>query len=314
MSVAFDDIVAALDRIRPLIVSPTPVIAVGPFHAKLESLQKTGSFKARGALNALLARRDSSAHVVAHSTGNHGIAVAWAAAQLGTPCSIVVPHTCAPLKLAAMRSHGSPTIVLCEASERAASADALARDLPGAVLLSPYDDPLVIAGQGTIALELLSQVADLDAIVVPTSGGGLISGIAVAAKHLRPSIRIIAATPRHKMLGEAIATRNRTPGPAAPLATIVDAMLTKHVGAQHCWPIVCELVDHVIELTDDAVRAAMRQLFEGAKIVVEPAGAVAFAATQTPEFAVLGLTRVALIVCGGNIGLANFAELALTSS
>lgn len=308
MSVSFADVSAALDRIRPLIVSPTPVITCGAFHLKLESLQKTGSFKARGALNALLARHSAGMHVVAHSTGNHGIAVAWAAAQLGTACTIVVPHTCAPLKLAMMQLWGPPTIVQCDAAERAARADAIARE-SNAVLLSPYDDPLVIAGQGTIAIELLSQVADLDAIVVPASGGGLISGIAVAAKHLRPSIRIVAATPEHKMLGEAIATRNRTPGSSAPLATIVDAMLTKHVGAQHCWPIVSELVDHVIEVSDDDVAAAMRQLFERAKIVVEPAGAVAWAAVHRPEFAALGLTRVALVVCGGNIGLTNFIDL-----
>lgn len=215
---------AAAKRIAASGLVRTPVISsawvderVGVrAHFKCEHLQHTGSFKFRGAANAVLqlSDRDAAKGVVAHSAGNHGAALAAAAKARGIPCVIVVPRDTPEAKIANIRRHGAK-IVLCEPTQQARTQTAAleAEKLGGAAFVHPYNDAAVIAGQGTMALELLEQCPDLDAILVPTSGGGMLGGIAAAACALRPGLRVIAVEPEGKRLGEALATGQRVVDP-----------------------------------------------------------------------------------------------------
>ena len=202
---------------------------------KAEHLQATGSFKLRGALNAVLALSEERAQagVAAHSSGNHAAAVAAAAAGRGLRCTIVVPEGTPVAKQENARAFGAK-VVVCAPTQRARRETVIeeAQRMGGAAIIHPYEDPLVIAGQGTMALELLEQCPGLDAIVVPTSGGGMITGVALAAA--TRGIRVFAAEPRGKRLAEAFAMGQRVLDPAAaerPIDTIADAIRTQPLGA-----------------------------------------------------------------------------------
>ena len=220
--------------VTPVITSAWADAACGVrAHFKCEHLQLTGSFKYRGAANAVLRLSDADAAkgVVAHSAGNHGAALAAAAAARGIPCTVVVPSDTPEAKVLNMRRHGA-NVVLCEPTQQARSETAAseAAKMGGATLVHPYDDAAVIAGQGTMALELLEQCASLDAILVPTSGGGMLTGIAAAACALRPGLRVIAVEPEGKRLGEALATGRRVVDPTTAnklLDTCADAIRTQ---------------------------------------------------------------------------------------
>ena len=281
---------------------------------KCEHLQHTGSFKLRGATNAVesLDEVPAQAGVVAHSSGNHGAAVARAAQRRGIPASVVVPTTTPKAKIANMELYGAE-VILCEPTQRARTETSRAiADETGGTFLHPYDDPLVMAGQGTIGLEILDQVPDVDAVLVPVSGGGMISGIAVAIKALRPEVRVIACEPAGKDLRVALTTSTRVldeDASNAALDTIADAIRTKSFGPLP-WEAASTLLDPtVLSVTDAEIRAAMRiSLFE-MKQGVEPAGAVCLAALLSPAFATVRdqgiagrpLRNVAAVVCGGNV-------------
>jgi threonine dehydratase len=247
---------AAAARVQPHL-HRTPVITCGQLDAiagrslflKPENLQKTGSFKPRGGLNAVASLPDAAARsgVVTHSSGNFAQAVAWAAKRRGIPAHIVMPSNAPAPKVAAVRGYGA-RVILCEPTQAARESTAEAvRQETGATFLHPYDQAEVIAGQGTIALELLEDVADLDAIVAPVGGGGMIAGIAIAAKAKNPAIRIYAAEPH----GADDAWRSKDTGvrhPQPDPQTCADGLRTG-IGAL-TFPVLRDLVDGVIRVAE----------------------------------------------------------------
>jgi len=270
---------------------------------KCEPFQRAGSFKIRGALNAVLSLSDeqAAAGVVTHSSGNFAQALALAASLRGIPAHIVMPSNSPQVKQRAVAGYGG-RIELCEPTlaAREEAADRVVRET-GGTLLHPFDHPDVIAGQGTLALELIEQVPDLDAVVVPIGGGGLISGIALALHELAPKVRVFAAEPR----GADDAARSKAAGrllrQEAP-DTIADGLLTSM--GEHTWPVVRDLVEEVIVVDDSAIREAMERIWTRMKVLVEPSAAVPLAAVASPGFRERdGLARVAVVLSGGNLDL-----------
>ena len=277
-------------------------------YVKLENLQMTGSFKERGAAN-LLFQLDASERrrgVVAASAGNHGLAVAFHAARLGIPATIVMP-TYAPLvKVASARRYGAEVILhganYDEAYEQAQAVVA-ERD---AVFVHPFDDARVVAGQGTLGLELLEQVEALDAVIVPVGGGGLIAGVALAIKARRPDVRVIgvqaAAVPA---MERALAAAERVRVPAG--ATIADGIAVRQVGAV-TYALASRLVDGVVTVDEEELANAVLLLLEIEKTVVEGAGAAPLAALLNRQLGLAG-GRVALVLSGGNIDVTMLARI-----
>ena len=270
---------------------------------KCENLQKIGAFKYRGATNAVRRLSDAEAArgVVTHSSGNHAQALALAARVRGVPAFIVMPRTAPAVKKAAVEGYGGivtqcePTL---EARERTAAEIV---EKTGAVLIPPFDHPDVIAGQGTAALELLEDVPDLDAIVTPVGGGGLLAGCAIAARGIDPAVRVFGAEP----LGADDAARSKAAGTLIPQTgpnTIADGLLTSL--GRLTWPVIRDQVERVVTVTDDEIRAAMRLVWERMKLVVEPSGAVGVAAVLGEAFRTLsGVRKVGVVLSGGNVGL-----------
>ncbi|MDY3556207.1 pyridoxal-phosphate dependent enzyme [Gemmata sp. JC717] len=270
---------------------------------KCENLQKVGAFKYRGAANAVrkLSDADAAKGVVTHSSGNHAQALALAARERGVPAYIVMPKTAPAVKRAAVEGYGGQ-VTLCEPNladrERAAN-ELVART--GAALIPPFDHPDVIAGQGTVALELLEDVPDLDAMVVCLGGGGLVSGCAIAATGVKPGTRVFGAEP----LGADDAARSKAAGEWLPQTgpnTIADGLLTST--GQLTWPVIRDLVERVFTVSDDEIRAAMRLVWERMKLIVEPSGAVGAAVALSEAFKSLpGLAKVGVVFSGGNVNL-----------
>jgi threonine dehydratase len=270
---------------------------------KCENLQKVGAFKYRGAANAVLKLSDAEAAkgVVTHSSGNHAQALALAARERGVPAYIVMPRTAPAVKKAAVEGYGGQ-ITLCEPvlADRERAANELVAKT-GATLIPPFDHPDVIAGQGTVALELLADVPDLDAFIVCLGGGGLIAGCAIAAHGLKPGLRVLGAEPS----GADDAARSKAAGQWVPQTapnTIADGLLTST--GQLTWPVIRDLVEHVHTVTDDEIKATMRLIWERMKLIVEPSGAVSAAVALGAAFrARPGLEKVGVIVSGGNVNL-----------
>src|SRR5579875_66587 len=270
---------------------------------KCEQLQKTGAFKFRGACNAVmrLTPETASRGVVTHSSGNHAQALSLAAALRGIPAHIVMPRNASLVKRRAVEKYGGH-IVECDptlAAREATAATVLAET--GAAFIPPYDHPDVIAGQGTVALELLEQVPQLDAVVVPIGGGGLMAGVAIAAKAVAPAVRVFAAEPagaddaaRSKTAGKRIAQTNPR--------TIADGLFTSL--GDLTWPVLRDLVEGVLTVSDEEIVAAMRLAWERGKFLVEPSAAVAVAAVLGDSFRTIeGLHRVGIVLSGGNVNL-----------
>lgn len=270
---------------------------------KCEQFQKSGSFKFRGASNAVFSLPDDTAWrgVVTHSSGNHAQALALAARLRGIPAHVVMPSNASLVKRRAVEEYGG-RVILCEPTlaAREATAAAVLTDT-GGTLIPPYDHDDVIAGQGTAALELLEQVPELDALVAPVGGGGLISGLCAAAKALRPEIRVFAAEPA----GADDAARSKAAGVLIPQIgpkTIADGLLTSL--GEHTWPFVRDHVERVITVSEEEIVAAMRLTWERAKLLIEPSSAVAVAAVLSEPFrALAGLERVGVVLSGGNVNL-----------
>jgi threonine dehydratase/serine racemase len=270
---------------------------------KCEHLQKVGAFKFRGALNAVLKLPDEVARrgVVTHSSGNHAQALALAARLRGIPAYIVMPQSALEVKRRAVEDYGG-RVVLCEPNLQAREATAAAVQAEtGATLIHPYDHPDVIAGQGTAALELLEQVPDLDSVITPVGGGGLLSGTCIAAKGLKPSVRVFGAEP----LGADDVARSLAAGTLIPQTgprTIADGLLTSL--GQLTWPVIRDQVEAVVTVTDEEIVRAMRLAWERAKLLIEPSSAVAVAAALADAFrARPGLGRVGVVLSGGNANL-----------
>jgi threonine dehydratase/serine racemase len=275
---------------------------------KCEPLQRAGSFKIRGALNAvlLLEEQRAQAGVVTHSSGNFAQALALSARLRGIPAHIVMPSNAPLVKQQAVAGYGG-RITLCEPTlvAREETAARLVEET-GGTLLHPFDHPDVIAGQGTLALELVEQVDNLDAVIVPVGGGGLISGIALALRELAPSIRVFAAEP----LGADDAARSKAAGRLIPQEspdTIADGLLTSL--GQLTWPVVRDLVEEVLVVDDVEIREAMEKTWTRMKLLIEPSAAVPLAAAHAARFQQLeGLKRVAVVFSGGNLDLAKLSR------
>jgi threonine dehydratase/serine racemase len=238
---------------------------------------------------------------VTHSSGNHAQALALAARLRGVPAHVVMPRNASPVKKRAVQEYGG-RVIECEptlAAREETAAAVLAET--GGTLVPPYDYPDVIAGQGTVALELLEQVDRLDAIVAPVGGGGLVSGICVAVRELAPSVRVFAAEPA----GADDAARSKAAGRLIPQTgpkTIADGLLTSL--GEFTWPIVRDRVEAIITVSEEEIIAAMRLAWERAKLLIEPSAAVALAAVLSEGFrALAGLGRVGVVLSGGNANL-----------
>jgi threonine dehydratase/serine racemase len=270
---------------------------------KCEQFQKAGAFKFRGACNAVRRLPDEVAArgVVTHSSGNHAQALALAARLRRIPAHIVMPRNASAVKRRAVEEYGG-RVILCEPTLAAREETAAAvQKETGATLIPPYDHPDVIAGQGTVALELLEQVPELDAIVAPVGGGGLVSGVCLAGHGLKPSLRVFAAEPA----GADDAARSKAAGRLIPQTgpkTIADGLLTSL--GELTWPIIRDQVERVVTVGEDEIVAAMRLAWERAKLLIEPSAAVAVAAVLCEQFRSLeGLKRVGVVLSGGNVNL-----------
>jgi len=292
----------------PLLYPATPGFPLaGAVILKPETLQVTGSFKPRGAYNKLAGLRpqERARGVVAFSSGNHAQGVAYAARLLGVTATIVMPQNAVPAKLAATRALGAEVIQVGTTSQhRLEYGMALARER-GAALVPSYDDPLIIAGQGTIGLEILEDCRDVEAVVVPTGGGGMLSGIALALRSQQPNVRIIGVEPA----GAADAQASLRAGQLVTWEhpdTLADGLRVTHLGDLP-FALITRLVDDIVTVTDDEIRAAVLALHQGAKLVVEPSGAVAMAALMHEKTGVEGRRTVA-VLSGGNVDPALLAR------
>src|SRR5713101_4285291 len=308
MSLDFDSIRAAHERIRAHI-HRTPVLTSSRLDEasgahlffKCENFQKIGAFKARGATNAVFALDDATARrgVATHSSGNHGTALARAAKLRGIPAHIVMPSNSANVKVRAVESYGA-RIVFCEPTEEAreaACADVIAKT--GATLIHSFENEDVMAGQGTAAVELLEDVPDLDLVVCPVGGGGLLCGTAVAAKSMRPKIKVIATEPANAddaaqsfRAGRVIRTEKKF--------TIADGLRT-NIGAPN-FAIIQRYVDDVVTVSEEAIVTAMRTIWEMMKIIIEPSAAVPYATIVESKIDIGG-KRVGIILTVGNVDL-----------
>jgi threonine dehydratase len=312
---SYDDVVAAAARLRgiahrtPVLTSRTlDALAGATVFLKAENLQRMGAFKFRGAYNRLAQLTDRERHdgVVAFSSGNHAQGVALAAQLLGVHATIVMPSDAPIAKLEATRGYGARVVLYDRATE---DRDAIAREIAaehGATIVPPFDDPAVIAGQGTTALELLEETGPLDLLLVCTGGGGLLSGCALAATRLSPGIAIYGVEPEAgDDWVQSLAKGERVTIPVP--RTIADGMQTQAPGVL-TFPIVQALCAGVVTVGDDDLRDAMRFAFSRMKMVVEPSGAAALAAVMKKKVDVRG-KRVGVTISGGNVDASTFAKL-----
>jgi threonine dehydratase len=302
------DIRAAAERIRPY-AHRTPVLTCSSLDAmtgarlffKCENLQKVGAFKFRGACNAVfsLGEEEASRGVATHSSGNHAAALSLAARLRGIPAHVVMPSTSRAVKRSAVAGYGG-RIVPCEptlAARERTLAEVVAET--GAAVVHPYNDPRVIAGQGTAAMELIEDVPDLDVVMTPVGGGGLLSGTAISVSSLSPSTRVVAAEPA----GADDAFRSLQEGRIVPSVnpqTVCDGLLTS-LGTL-TFAIIRERVDRIVTVSDAFTIEAMRHVWERMKLVIEPSAAVTMGALLEGKLPVRGL-RVGIILSGGNVDL-----------
>ncbi len=309
MTPSLTDIRAAADRIRRHI-HRTPVLSCAGIDRlvgarlffKCENFQKVGAFKIRGATNAVLSlnERAAAAGVATHSSGNHAAALALAARLRGVPAYVVMPDTAPQVKKEAVAGYGAK-ITFCAPTLEAREAG-LARIVAdtGAAFIPPYNDERIIAGQATAALELLADIPDLDLILTPVGGGGLVSGTALTVRSLSPSSRVIAAEPR----GADDAYRSFRAGhiiPSVNPQTIADGLLTSL--GDKTFAIIRDCVDDIVTVEEADIIRAMRLIWERMKIIVEPSAAVPLGALLSRSVDVQG-KRVAIILSGGNVDLA----------
>ncbi len=312
---SFNSVRDAAERLRG-IVHRTPVltsrtldaIAGGSVFLKCENLQRMGAFKFRGAYNCIV-QIDPGVRargVVAFSSGNHAQGVALASKLLGVPATIVMPSDAPASKIAATREYGAEVIFYDRhKSHRAEIAQEL-RAERGATLIPPFDDPEIVAGAGTAALELLEDVPDLGIVATPVGGGGLLSGCALAAHGVNPAIELYGVEPEtgnHFQQSLARGEIVQTPVPV----TIADGLQTTAPG-ELTFAIVREHVRAIVTVTDDQLRDAMRFAFERMKIVIEPSGAAALAAVMQGKIPSRG-KRTGIVISGGNVDAARFSEL-----
>jgi threonine dehydratase len=307
LSIDLTDVLAARERLRDAIYySPCPhsimlsELTGQQVYLKLENLQMTGSFKERGALNriAMLTPEQAGRGVIAASAGNHAQGVAYHATKRGIRALIVMPLTTPLVKVTATRGFGAE-VLLYGANYDEAFVEAMRlRDEQGLTFIHPFDDPDVMAGQGTIGLELLEQVPQLEAVVVPIGGGGLIGGIACAIKESRPEIRIVGVQ-TSRLASMAAAVEAHRPVTIDPATTIADGIAVRRAG-DLTLPMVERYVDEIVTVDEDEIASAILMLLEREKTLAEGAGAAALAALLQHRTSLNG-AHTAVMVCGGNI-------------
>lgn len=306
-AISSEDVLAAAGRLDA-IVKRTPVVSAEGIDKlagrqvlmKCENLQHVGAFKFRGATNAVIMLGDAAeSGVCTHSSGNHAQALSMAAKNRGVDAYIVMPKTAPRVKVLGVKNQGAE-ITFCEptlAARETTAGDIM--DRTGAVLIHPFDNPNVIAGQGTAALEFFQQAGELDAIVSPIGGGGLMSGTCIITRAMYPETRIFGAEPE----GADDAARSLKAGEFLPQTgpdTICDGLLTSM--GEHTWPIIRDHLETIITVSDEQVVEAMRLILDNLGMVVEPSGAASLAAVLTTEFKALeGIDKVGLILSGGNV-------------
>ncbi|MBI4280352.1 MAG: pyridoxal-phosphate dependent enzyme [Armatimonadetes bacterium] len=304
-----DDIVAArratASRLHrtPMLRSSTLAAMTGTdLLLKAECFQKTGSFKPRGVLNKIrhLSPEEKQRGLITFSAGNHAQAVAYAAAAEGIPATVVMPAAAVRSKVEAARGYGAEVVLHGEMTQIFARAEELRRER-NLTFVHPFDDPIVIAGQGTVGLEILDEVPDLRVAVVPVGGGGLISGIAAALKLSRPDVRVYGVEP---MTAAAMAQSLAAGRPVRleQVRTVADGLAAPFAG-EHTYALVSRFVDGIITVPDDAIVRAMRLVMERCKVVVEPAGAAGVAALLSGQIPEARGARTVCVLSGGNVDL-----------
>lgn len=306
--ITFTDITAARERGHSVVLE-TPTLpslsfsrmAEADLWLKAENLQRTGSFKIRGAMNAIasLPASAKSAGVVAASAGNHAQGVALAAAEIGVNATVFMPENAAIPKVAATKAYGADVVLaganLAQATDHATSFV----ERGGATLIHPFDDPTIVAGQGTLGIELYEQAPDVETVIIPLGGGGLLSGAAIALKHLKPDVRIIgvqsAAVPTYVEARRTGTAVEITPGP-----TVADGIAVSRP-SQMCFEVIEDLVDELVVIDDHQATEAVALLLERAKYLVEPSGAVGLAAVLHGLVDPAGKTVI--VLSGGNVDL-----------
>jgi threonine dehydratase len=311
--VTFDDVQRAAERIKGL-AQRTPVMTSHAFNEKsgvdavfkCENFQKGGAFKIRGAANFLrsIPKDELPRGVVAYSSGNHAQAVAIAAKSVGAAATLVMPEDAPRSKMEATRAQGPRIITYDRFKEDRGAIGAKISAESGAILVPPYDHPWTMAGQGTAAIELLDQALDLDALVICIGGGGLIAGCAIAAKHLKPSIRILGVEPANASdTYQSVAAGKRIEISAPD--TIADGLRSPSPG-ELTFPVIQKHVEKVVLVSEDEIKATVKFLLTRMKILVEPSGAVSAAAALFGKLPA-GLGRVGIILSGGNVDLDQLA-------
>ena len=274
----------------------------GEVWLKYENAQRTGAYKIRGALNRILTLPDTVRRrgVIAASAGNHAQGVAVAAAEAGVPATIVMPRPAPLTKVAATRNYGARVILHGDVFDDAQAEALRLVQTEGLTYVPPFDDPAVMAGQGTVALEILADCPDVGTLIVPIGGGGLIAGVAAAARQLRPDIKVIGVQAAGAN-ATYLAYHRRYHGPLQTLNTIADGLATRTPG-EHTFPLIQRYVDDVVTVSDTAITQAVVLLMERAKTIAEPAGAAALAALLAGRVTVPAWPAC-VIVSGGNIDL-----------
>ena len=309
--VSLEDVKAAHDIIRPNI-HQTPVISSASITKltshqsvvfKCENLQQTGSFKVR---DAVAGDQLSNPHIrdfVTHSSGNHGQALALAAASAGCQAHVVVPRTAPKVKSDAVKGYGG-VVQFCEPTleSRESTSRSLLASIPNSMFVHPFDDAWIIAGQGTIGLELMAQTnGELDAVVVPVGGGGLLSGVAVAVKGIKPNVLVIAAEPQgaddtaRSFAAKSLVKSHRGGLPN----TIADGLMT--INSERTFAHILRYVDDVVAVSEEEIRAAMALIYARLKVVIEPSAAVGVAAVLRKPASLASAKRVGIVLCGGNV-------------
>ncbi|MDX1660431.1 MAG: threonine/serine dehydratase [Gemmatimonadota bacterium] len=311
--VTLDDVLAARQLLEGRI-HRTPLVrstSIGQRYGvdlgfKVEAFQKTGSFKVRGVLNRLTALSDAerARGVVTLSAGNHAQALAWAATREGIPSTVVMPAGADPGKVEATRGYGGEVVLTHEGLLETTLAIRDERDL---VLVHPFDDPSIIAGQGTVGLEILEDEPDVDAVFVGVGGGGLISGVATVLRARRPEALVVGVEPE----GAAVLSESLEAGEPArldTLDTVADGLAAPFAG-EHTFAHVRERVDRMLRVSDAAIVEAMRLLVERVKVVAEPAAAASLAGVASHAAELPEGSSVVCVLSGGNVGSERLAEL-----
>ena len=276
-------------------------------YVKADCMQKTNSFKIRGALNKMLqlAPEQLEHGVIAVSSGNHGKGVAYAAKMLGIPCTIVLTDSAPKIKQQGISDLGAKAI-LCPLKERQALAKKLSEE-NGYAIIPPYDDYDIIAGQGTAGLEIMGQIPDVDAVVVPVSGGGLISGISAAVKLTRPDVKVYGAEP--EVIGRYYKSYQAGERLTVPQAkSIADALLVLTPGEIN-YKMVAEYVDELIQVDEEFIRKGARTLVEQGKVMCEPSSGIGMGAALQGSLRVKATDKVCFFISGGNAQLEQLAAL-----